>query len=173
MNNHRFRAVFRALQILLALIPVLFGILALLNDASTFKEGVQTIAQPLITLQSDKAQAWRGLPASWAPYVYAGMFIFEFIVGLLALIGVIGMLRNFTKAAIEFEKSKHWVYLACIWGTIVWGLGFFEGAGDWFLAWTSSNGGLSGLQQGALMYVTMLFFVFFYLKFSRESDMPA
>ncbi|MDF2940551.1 MAG: hypothetical protein K0R66_1193 [Gammaproteobacteria bacterium] len=170
MTNSRFRLVFRLLQIGLALIPVAIGVLALLNDAGSFKSTVQDTIQPLITMQSDKAMAWRSLPASWAPYVYIIMFFSEFLVGMLALIGVLGMCRNLFKTALDFERSKHWVYLACIWGTLVWGLGFFEGAGDWFLAWTSSNGGISGLQQSALMYVTELFFVFFYLKFSKEAD---
>lgn len=170
MTQHRFRVVFRLLQIGLALIPVLIGILAFVNDVGSFKSSVQTVIEPLITLQGNKAMAWRGLPASWAPYLYTGMFISEFLVGILALIGVLGMCRNLFNTSLKFEGSKHWVFLACLWGTLVWGLGFFEGAGDWFLAWASSNGAVSGLQQGALMYVTELFFVFFYLKFSKEAD---
>ncbi len=170
-HKTRFRLVYRLLQIGLALIPAVIGILALLNDAGTFKAGVQTISQPLITMQGNSAYMWRAFPASWAPYLYAGMFISEFIVGILAAIGVLGMLRNLFKPAQNFENSKHWVYVACIWGTLVWGLGFFEGGGDWFLAWMSNNPGLSGMQQGSLMYVTELFFVFFYLKYTKEVDM--
>lgn len=166
----RFRLVYRLLQIGIALIPAVIGILALLNDAGTFKEGVQTVAQPLITMAGDKGYMWRALPTSVAPYLYAIMFISEFMVGLLAFIGVLGMLRNLFQPAQKFEHSKHWVYIACLWGTLVWGLGFFEGAGDWFLAWMSNNSGLSGLQQGSLMYVTELFFVFFYLKYTKEED---
>jgi predicted small integral membrane protein len=158
----------RLLQVGVALIPVVIGFLALLNDATAFNLTVQQVIKPLISLQSDKAQMWRALPVSWAPYLYILMFASEFLVGVLALIGVVMMLRHLTSDTSLFERAKCWIYIACLWGTIVWGLGFFEGAGDWFLAWTSSNGTLSGLQSGALMYVTELLFVFLYLKLSHE-----
>lgn len=165
--------VLRLLQIGIALIPTAIGVLAFVNDAGGFSQTVQTVIQPLITLQGDKTEAWRALPASWAPVVYTIMFGSELIVGVLAFFGVIGMLRNLLKAHAMFERSKRWVYVACLWGTLVWGLGFFEGAGDWFLAWSSTSPYLANLQQGALMYVTELFFVFFYLKYSKEEDLEA
>lgn len=170
ITRTRFRSIYRLLQIGIALIPTVIGVLALLNDAGTFKAGVQTVAQPLISMAGDKGYMWRALPPSFAPYLYSIMFISEFMVGVLALIGVLGMIRNFCKPTYNFEHSKHWVYIACLWGTLVWGLGFFEGGGDWFLAWMSNNASISGLQQGSLMYVTELFFVFFYLKYTRETD---
>lgn len=173
MRLDKLGVVLRLLQIGIALIPAVIGVLAFLNDAGDFSQTVQTVIQPLITLQADKAEAWRALPASWAPFIYSIMFSSELIVGILSLFGVIGMLRNLFKSHTVFERSKRWVYVACLWGTLVWGLGFFEGAGDWFLAWTSNDASLASLQQGALMYVTELFFVFFYLKYSKEEDIGA
>lgn len=158
----------RLLQVGVAFIPVVIGFLALLNDATAFNLTVQQVIKPLISVQSDKSQVWRALPVSWAPYLYTLMFASEFLVGVLAFIGVIKMLHHLTDDSHLFEHAKCWVYIACLWGTIVWGLGFFEGAGDWFLAWTSNNGTLSGLQQGAIMYVAELLFVFIYLKLSHE-----
>lgn len=171
MHKMRFRLGYRLIQIGLSLIPTLIGVLALINDVTSFKASVQSMIQPMITMQGNVANAWRGLPPSFAPYLYTIMFMSEFIVGILAFIGVIGMVRNLFKPARDFEHSKHWVYIACLWGTLVWGLGFFEGGGDWFLAWMSNNPGVSGLQQGALMYVVELFFVFFYLKYCHEADL--
>lgn len=49
-HKTRFRLVYRVLQIGIALIPAVIGVLALLSDAGAFKEGVQTVAQPLISL---------------------------------------------------------------------------------------------------------------------------
>ncbi|HYF98408.1 MAG TPA: DUF2165 family protein [Coxiellaceae bacterium] len=164
MEQQRFRFLFRVLQISIALIPLLMGLFAFLNGLDIFKLSVQTVVDPLITLQGDHAQSWRALPANVAPYIYTLMFIGEGVVGLLALCGVISMLLHIGKPSEQFEQSKQWVYLACVWGTLVWGLGFFEIGGDWFLAWTSNNAVISGLQQGALMYVLLLWVVFFYLK---------
>ena len=164
----RFRCIYRLLQVGIALIPTVIGLLAFLNDVGTFREGVESVATPLLTMHGDTGYMWRALPASWAPYFYTIMFLSEFLVGILALIGVLCMLRNLFKPAASFESSKDWVYIACLWGTLVWGLGFFEGAGDWFLAWMSNSPAISGLQQASLMYVTELFFVFAYLKYCRE-----
>lgn len=170
MINNRFRYLFRLLQIGVALIPVTVGVLAFLNDAGTFKSGVQTVVQPLITMHGIKGEAWRALPASWAPYVYTIMFSIELLVGIFALIGVLGMIKHFFKSSARFEQSKHWVYLACLWSAVVWGLGFFEIGGDWFLAWDSSNQAYSGIEQDSLNYVLLLFVVFVYLKLSKEAD---
>lgn len=170
MKTSFYHIVFRLLQIGIALIPATMGVLALLNDAGSFSSTVHSVIQPMIALQGNSPQAWRALPISWAPYVYSAMFIAEFLVAPLALVGIIGMLYHLFKPTILFEKSKRWVYLACLWGIVVWGLGFFEGAGDWFLSWMSTNPALSGIQQGSLMYVSLLFFVFVCLKLSKESN---
>ncbi len=162
------RIIYRLLQIGLALIPTVIGILAFVNDIGTFHEGVINVVQPLLSMHGDTGYMWRALSIKWAPYLYTIMFLSEFLVGILALIGVIAMLRNLCKPTENFECSKQWVYLACLWGTLVWGLGFFEGAGDWFLAWMSTDTNISGLQQGSLMYVIELFVVFSYLKLCRD-----
>ncbi len=167
-----FRFVYRILQIAMALIPASIGSLGFLNDLSNFQGGVKNLVVPLVTMAGDtKNFTWRALPPSLAPYLYTLMFCAEFVTGILAVIGIVMMIKNFLKSSIAFERSKHWIYIACIWGTLVWGLGFFEGAGDWFLAWKSKNATISGLQLGALMGVIELFFVFFYLKYCRESDL--
>lgn len=168
LQHTRFCSLYRLLQLGLALIPTAIGILAFLNDIGTFHSGVQNTIIPLISMQGDTGYTWRALPASWAPIVYTLMFLCEFLVGILALIGVLSMLRHFFSAADLFERSKQWVYIACLWGSIVWGLGFFEGGGDWFLAWMSTNNNISGLQQGGFMYAALLFIVFVYLKYCRE-----
>jgi predicted small integral membrane protein len=76
------------------------------------------------------------------------------------------MLKNINKPVAEFEKAKRWVYLACGWGIIIWGLGFFEIGGDWFLSWQNNN--LGSFQQGGLNYALEVFIAFGYLRLIRN-----
>ena len=119
-----------------------------------------------MTMQGQTTQVWRALPDALVKPFYTLMFLGEFLVGVLAIIGVILMLKNIHKDHEHFEKAKRWVYLACGWGIVVWGLGFFEIGGDWFLAWQNNN--LGSFQQGSLMYVIEIAVVFIYLKLMRN-----
>ena len=164
--NRKFQFVLRLDQIGVALIPAVIGILALLNDITSFTSTVQSVVQPLITMQNNGShQMWCALPASWANTAYTLMFLGEFLVGVLAVIGIIAMIKNINKPLEQFENAKRWIYIACGWGIIVWGLGFFEIGGDWFLAWQNNN--LASFQQGALTYALEVFIAFVYLKLIR------
>lgn len=162
----RWRFVLRLDQLAVTLIPIVIGFLALLNDTTMSKSTIKAMVFPLITMQGQVTQTWRALPASWVPSLYFLMVSGEFLVGLLALIGFMSMLKNINKDAAVFEASKRWIYLACGWGLCVWGLGFFELGGDWFLAW--QNNSLSSFQSGTLMYVIEVAVTFIYLKLMRE-----
>jgi predicted small integral membrane protein len=163
----RFSFLLRLDQIGVALIPAIIGILALINDVTSFTDTVNSVVKPLITLQNNGShQLWRALPASVADTAYVAMFVSEFIMGLLALVGIILMIKNIRGSVEAFEKAKNWIYLACGWGIIVWGLGFFEIGGDWFLAW--QNNDLASFQQGSLNYVLEIFVAFVYLKLIRQ-----
>lgn len=155
----------RLTQIGVALIPVVIGFLALLNDVTGFRDTVSSVVKPLLTMQGQLTQTWRALPGSLVNITYTGMFLAEFLVGLLALIGVFNMIKTFREANFKFETAKYWVYLACGLGIIVWGLGFFEG-GDWFLSWKNNN--LSSFQTEAVSYITVLIIVFIYLKLNKN-----
>ena len=165
--SSKFRFVLRLDQIGVALIPAVIGILALLNDVTAFTSTVDSVVKPLITMQGNAShQLWRALPASFSNIAYTLMFLGEFLVGVLAVIGIILMCKNINQSVEQFERAKRWIYLACGWGIIVWGLGFFEIGGDWFLAWQSNS--LASFQQGALNYVLEVFIAFVYLKLIRQ-----
>lgn len=157
----------RLMQVGVALIPFVIGVLALVNDLTSFKGTVSSVVLPLITMQGNTTEAWRALPGSWANLTYVGMFCAEFLTGILAGIGIIQMLKSLCKDAALFENAKIWVYIACGWGLMVWGLGFFEGGGDWFLSWQNNN--LAGFQQGGLNYALEMLMTFVYLKLNQES----
>ena len=165
-SKNRWNFVLRLDQIGVALIPVVIGFLALLNDMTSFSSTVKSTVMPLMTMQGQTEQLWRALPEGLVKPLYTLMFLGEFLVGVLAIIGVILMLKNIHKDHDHFEKAKRWVYLACGWGIVVWGLGFFEIGGDWFLAWENNN--LASFQQGSLMYVIEIAVVFIYLKLMRN-----
>jgi predicted small integral membrane protein len=168
-SNNKFRFILRLDQIGVALIPAVIGILALLNDATGFTGTVASMVKPLITMAGNSSnQEWRALPGSLASIAYIFMFLGEFLMGVLATIGIILMSKNINRSPEKFEQSKCWVYIACGWGIIVWGLGFFEIGGDWFLSWMSSNSALGGFQQGGLNYALMIFICFGYLKLIRN-----
>lgn len=157
----------RLSQIGIALIPVVIGFLAGFNDVTGFSNTLHTVINPIITMEGVAMQHWRALPEALGPYVYTLMFLAEFCVGIVAFIGVVLMLKNIRQPYQEFEEAKRWVYLACAWGIIVWGLFFFEG-GDWFLTWQSNT--TAFFQQGALMYVIEILAAFIYLKLSSSQE---
>lgn len=157
----------RLSQVGVSLILVAIGFLAGLNDVTSFSNMVHSVINPLITMQGVADQHWRSLPATLGPFLYTFMFLAEFSMGIMALMGVLFMLKNIHQPYSVFEHAKRWVYLACGWGIIIWGLFFFEG-GDWFLTWKSSD--LAFFQQGALMYVIEILTVFIYLKLSDEKQ---
>ena len=166
-KSDKFSFILRLDQIGVALIPAVIGILALINDITNFTNTVNSVVEPLITMQNNtSSQHWRALPASMTDFAYTIMFLGEFLVGIFAVIGVILMLKNINKSVEHFESAKRWIYIACGWGIIIWGLGFFEIGGDWFLAWGNSN--LATFQEGSLTYVLEVFVCFVYLKLIRN-----
>ncbi|HVV67983.1 MAG TPA: DUF2165 family protein [Gammaproteobacteria bacterium] len=98
------------------------------------------------------------------------MFLLESLIGIFALIGVVSMVKNICQAE-RFEGAKKWVYLACGWGMIIWGIGFFEIGGDWFL--TLQGTSLPLFQADAARYISMLLTTFIYLKFSYNAPEAA
>lgn len=162
LPNRKWRFLLRLDQIGVACIPLVIGFLALLNDITSINSSVKSMVGPLITMQGQTVQTWRALPDSLATILYVFMFMGEFLVGVLALVGIVIMLKNIFKDATHFEKGKRWLYLACGWGIIIWGLGFFEIGGDWFLSWQNAN--LASFQQGGLNYALEIFIAFVYLK---------
>ncbi len=167
MLLQRWSFINRLSQIGVSLILVVIGFLAALNDITSFSGMVHSVINPLITMEGVAEQHWRALPSVLGPFLYTLMFLAEFSMGVLALIGIIFMLKNIRQPSPVFENAKRWVYLACGWGIIIWGLLFFEG-GDWFLSWENEK--LDSFQQGALMYVIEILTVFIYLKLSDEKQ---
>ncbi len=84
---------FRFMQIAVALIPVVIGFLALLNNITGFSDTETGVIVPLITMKDHTSQLWRSVPSSFAGPVYIIMFIGEFLVGVIALVGVILMTK--------------------------------------------------------------------------------
>ncbi len=158
--------VLRLIQIGVAFIPAVIGFLSLLNNITGFADTVNHVITPLITMKGHSTQLWRSLPEAFSVPVYIAMFIIESFVGIFALIGIIGMLKNILQAE-NFELAKRWVSLACGWGMIVWGIGFFEIGGDWFLSWQGKD--LASFQSDATRYIFMLLVVFIYLKLSKDA----
>jgi predicted small integral membrane protein len=156
----------RLMQVGIALIPAIIGLLSLLNNITGFTDTINHVITPLITMKGHSTQVWRSLPEVFSVPMYIGMFIVESFIGVLALIGVIFMLRNICQVE-NFEVAKRWVYLACGWGMIVWGIGFFEIGGDWFLSWQGTD--LASFQADATRYIFMLLVTFIYLKLSKDA----
>lgn len=158
---------YRILQILLAFIPATLGVLDFLNDMSFFSANLKSVMYPLASNPGTVGQGWRDLPASLAPFAYIVLLTAGLICGLLAIVGIVIMLRNLYQPAYKFEQGKHWVYLSCLWGALVWGLGFYAIGSNWFL--TYMNTSLSYIGEESLGYMIALFIVFGFLKFCDEA----
>lgn len=60
------------------------------------------------------------------------MNLVHLILGLLAGVGIFKICQNLKQDDILFKKAKDWVMLSCVLGMLIWGLGFFTIAGDYF-----------------------------------------
>ncbi len=106
ITQSKFRFILRLDQIGVTLIPVLIGLFALLNDVTAFTSNVDSIVKPLITMQNNSSNQWRALPVSLSAFVYTLMFLGEFLVGVLAFVGIILMSKNINQSAEQFERPK-------------------------------------------------------------------
>lgn len=167
-KNLNVDALVRISQILVALIPFGIGVFALLNDTADFSNTLHSVVTPLITMTGVNFGHWRSLPGYWSSSIYILMFLSEFLVGILASVGIFLMLKNMHKDQLSFENAKKWIYLSCGWGIFIWGMCFFEIGGDWFLSWQSAD--VKGFQQDGLYYALELLMTFIYLKLSFKKN---
>jgi predicted small integral membrane protein len=159
---------FRILQVLIAFIPAVLGVLDFVNDMTFFSTNMKNVMYPLTSTPGTVGEGWRDLPASLAPAAYIVMLSAGLICGLLAIAGILAMIVNLNQPAYKFERGKHWIYISCLWGALVWGLGFYAIGTNWFLTYLNSS--LSYIGEESLGYVIALFIVFGFLKFCDESS---
>jgi predicted small integral membrane protein len=164
-------AIDRSLAILLACIPMGMGFLAFLNNISDWTHSVHEVITPLVTMEGlrDSSQfTWRSFQPQLAPLCYGFVTTIELTVGIVALVGVISMLRKFSASRADFLASSHIAQWACTLGVITWVSFFFVIGGDWFLAWKTKN--LLFIQSDSLMYAGASTFVLIALR-ATESRM--
>lgn len=144
----------RLAPIVLLLFPGLWGVLALLNNVSGFSGTVSGAIRPLLAMTDtygDPAQTWRAITAPWAaPAALVAITLAETTAGVLSLLGIAALLRNFRAPAAHWNAAKVPGILGCLAAILVWGVGFMVIAGDWFLSW-QGKGGIDG-QLGGLIY---------------------
>ena len=154
----------RVLLIAIALIPACMGIFAFLNNLSGWEETVARMVEPMFSMEGtfgNPAQTWRAIDnPTFANLSYLSVFVIEGLFGLLAIVGIVIMLRRFGRPAAEFVRGIRLVKTACVVAIFVYGFFFFTIGGDWFLAW--QNPDLGGLQKDAVNYgviVTLAYIV--------------
>ena len=155
----------RTLAVLLTCIPMCMGVLAFTNNMADWTGTLSHVITPLLTLEAlrDMPQfSWRALPAAWAPACYVFVTSIELVVGLVAFVAVVTMLRRFRAPTTRFVDACQVAQRACTLGTITWLFFFFVVAGDWFLAWRSAS--LIGVQRDSLMYAAAATFVLIALR---------
>ena len=150
---------------MLTCIPMCMGVLAFTNNMADWTGTLSHVIRPLLALEAlrDMPQfSWRALPAAWAPACYVFVTSIELVVGLVAFVAVVTMLRRFRAPTTRFVDACHVAQRACTLGTITWLFFFFVVAGDWFLAWRSAS--LIGVQRDSLMYAAAATFVLIALR---------
>jgi len=147
----------------IALIPACIGIFAFLNNLSGWEETVARMVHPMLSMEGtfgNPWQTWRAIDSSaFANAVYLLVFVVEGAFGILALVGMVRMLRSLSASGAEFRRGIRTVRTACMIAVFVYGFLFFTVAGDWFLAW--QNPDLAGVQRDAVNYglVVMLAYI--------------
>lgn len=165
MNRSAAGTIDRVFAVLLAMIPMGMGFLAFVNNISDWSHSVHDVITPLLTLDAlrDAPQfSWRAFPAHLVPVCYGFVTTIELTVGVVALVGVIAMLRQFGAATADFIVACRIAQRACTLGVITWLSFFFVVGGDWFLAWKTKD--LLFIQSDSLMYVAAATFVLIALR---------
>jgi predicted small integral membrane protein len=150
-----FRFVKRLALIVMALFPALWGLIGDLNNATDFSGTATNAVAPMIAMTNtygNPLQSWRAITSPSA--AKAGLVLImtaETGAGVFGAVGVIIMLANLRGSAAAFARGKAWMILSCLFGILVWGIGFMVVAGDWFLAWQAKQDPLS-TQLGAMIY---------------------
>lgn len=162
----------RLFQLGLALIPALEGVLAFVNDVQGAKDTLTTVIIPLLSMQGVQPEfmhSWRAVSSpQLQTLAYYILFSIEGLIGLLAIIGLVKMIRHFFADNIVFLHGQSWARAACMFGILVWGLSFFVIGGDFFLAWQNPN--LGYLQVGGLNYALIMFMCYVLLKKYEHSQ---
>ncbi len=162
----------RLFQLALALVPAFTGLFAVMNNLEDAKSTISLVIDPLLSMNNVRPEfihSWRAIHSpSLLSVAYFGMTSAECMVGILALIGIIKMLWAFSADHQSFSQAVAWVRAACVWGVLVWGLGFYTMGGDFFLAWQNPN--LSSLQTDGLNYVLMMAVPYVFFKLHESSD---
>jgi predicted small integral membrane protein len=144
----------RLVPIVMLLFPGLWGALALLNNLSGFGGTVNDAIRPLLAMTDtygNASQTWRAVTAPWAaPLALVAVTAMETAAGVLSLIGIGALVRNFRAPAAAWNRAKVPGILGCLAAILVWGIGFMVVAGDWFLSW-QGKAGIQG-QLGGLLY---------------------
>ena len=160
----------RTLLIAVGLIPACMGVFAFLNNLSGWDETVLRVVYPMINMEgtfSNPAQTWRAVDSmALANTLYVFVFVIEGLFGLLALAGVVAMIRNFSASNSDFVSAIRIVRTACLIAVFVYGFFFFTTGGDWFLAW--QNPDLDGLQQDAVNYSMIIIIAFVILDSGKR-----
>jgi predicted small integral membrane protein len=146
----------RLVCLVMALFPALWGIFSFMNNIADFAGTARNAVEPMLSMKDTwnvPGQAWRAINLPVAPYIgLAVITTMETLAGVLASVGLILMLKSFTRSYQHFSTGKAWAMAGATCAILVWGVGFMVVAGDWFMAWQAKENPLS-TQLGALLYM--------------------
>ena len=149
---------YRLIQILVATLPFLTGLFAVLNNVDNFEDTFKHVITPLLSMQGvgdTQAVAMRSITnAEVILMAFVGIGTMEALVSLFSFIGIFMMLKNINRDKERFQCSKSLVLIGTLLGFVIWGVGLFSIGGDYFLA--SENPALNEFQQGAAFYAILM-----------------
>lgn len=90
-------------------------------------------------------------------FSYCFIITTEWIIFILAIIGVLGMCLNFNKQE-EYTKCQRYLIYSFHLSILLWFLGFLVIGGEWFLMWQSSqwNGVYAAFRMTILAVLTLI-----------------
>ena len=140
--------------ILVSLFPALWGVLALLNNFSSFSSTSEFAIYPIISMQDThvlESQTWRAIDSMLLAKIALVMItLVETMAGVLAFIGIFKMIKHINSDIELFNRAKSYVVIASSLAVLIWGIGFCIIAGDYFLTWQSASS--YAVQIGGLIY---------------------
>jgi predicted small integral membrane protein len=147
--------------VLVAAVACFFSLVVLNNvtDYATNFAFVQHVLS-MDTIFSTSALTWRAITDPRIQHlVYWLIIAWETLTALLCWIGVIQLSRNLKSKASAFNAAKSTVLLGLTASCVLWLLGFFCIAGEWFAMWQSPvwNGQPIAFRMFVITSIVLLF----------------
>lgn len=135
MNNRLIKIIFGA-SISLYMLIVCFNNIFDYNSNFQFVRMVSSMGDVI----SYEKTGWRSISSETLHHImYVFIIVWEIMIAILTMIGVLKMIKKRKSSSVEFNQSKKLLLTGLSLGVVLWFGMFITIGGEWFLMWQSKN----------------------------------